>query len=91
MIFLLFQKKNFAIQKIDFINNIYTLLNIKLDYGFINLNWPLKKIEKYLFLIQKYSPLTFCLNDWNSKNPNLDIIVKKFLEKMYPNKSSYEQ
>ena len=79
------------IQKIDFINNIYTLLNIKLDYGFINLNWPLKKIEKYLFLIQKYSPLTFCLNDWNSKNPNLDIIVKKFLEKMYPNKSSYEQ
>ena len=80
-----------VIQKIDFLNKIYLRLNIKLDYGFINLKWPHRKIQKYLYYIKKYSPLTFCLNDWPSNDTNIRRIITKFLNDLYPNKSSYEK
>ena len=63
----------------------------KLNYGYIDLSWPVIWVKKYLNFIYKYKPLTFCLNDWPNNHKEADKIINDFLEKMYPNKSIYEK
>ena len=79
------------IRKSDFRNKISLLLNGKLDYAYICLNWPHNKIKNCLRYIKKYTPLTFCLNDWPSDDWPDDKIIIKFLNDMFPKKSSYEK
>lgn len=79
------------INKIDFLNKIYTFLKIKLNYGYVDLSWPIERVEKYLHYIEKYKPFTFCLNDWPHGNGYTDKIITDFLDKLFPKKSKYEK
>ena len=79
------------IEKRDYLNKLFLHMGLKLNYSYVDLSWPLLRVEKYLNLIYKYKPLTFCLNDWPNNHQEADKTIKKFLEKMYPNKSIYEK
>ena len=79
------------IEKRDYLNKLNLYMGRKLNYGYIDLSWPVIRVKKYLNFIYKYKPLTFCLNDWPNNHKEADKIINDFLEKMYPNKSIYEK
>ena len=72
-------------------NKLYSLFYGKLDYAYVCLNWPQDRVKNYLHYIKKYTPLTFCLNDWPSNDQSADKIIIKFLNNMFQKKSSYEK
>ena len=79
------------IKKNNFINKLHLLLNMKLDYGYVALNLSESKLKHKLSLIQKYKPLSFCLNDWPDDNQGHDKIIMNFLTDLFPEKSCYEK
>ncbi|MBE19872.1 MAG: hypothetical protein CMD69_03090 [Gammaproteobacteria bacterium] len=88
-------KVNFSyvqkIRKLDFLNKINLLFYGKLDYGYVCLDWSYNRVENSLYYIKKYTPLTFCLNDWPINDSSIDKITTKFLNDMFSKKSIYEK
>ncbi len=64
---------------------------MNLDFGFIRLTDSINKIKNKLLSIKKYSPLSFCLNDWPDNDAYIDKIINNFLMELFPEKSSYEK
>ncbi|MBI45454.1 MAG: hypothetical protein CMG66_04725 [Candidatus Marinimicrobia bacterium] len=79
------------INKRDYVNRLYLLLKIKLDYAYIALNSPIEQLEHELLCIRRYKPLSFCLNDWPDNNEYADKIIMNFLTDLFPEKSCYEK
>ena len=79
------------LSKRNYINKLYSFLSMNLDFGFIRLTDSINKIKNKLLSIKKYSPLSFCLNDWPDNDAYIDKIINNFLMELFPEKSSYEK
>jgi len=80
-----------GVSKRNYINKFYSLSGIKSEYGYIRLTDSINKIKKQAFLIEKYRPLSFCLNDWPNDNKEVDQIIMSLLISLFPKKSKYEK